>query len=149
MASHRLWNVPLRWQVPAALVLTGLLIGACVTMGILQYVDGSPLGSNWANAQQSVLDVNQSPLMQANTNSSDAVGTSDPADPADLDPATDAKLVKPLTDLVAGDRVIYAGQICQWRGWGSSMSSSMVACGDGQAVATQTYRLTPVELKNP
>jgi hypothetical protein len=131
------WRL-LRWQLPAALVLVGLLLGAGLSMGILQYVDGSPLGRNWANAQQSVLDTDNAAVMQAPR-------TVIVPDRFDLPGA--AQLIEPLADLHNGDRVIYADTVCVWLSWGRSPETSRLHCNSGQPIKVATYRLTPVELK--
>jgi hypothetical protein len=144
MSRRQRWIHPLRWrllqwQLPAALVMVGLLLGAGLSMGILQYVDGSPIGQNWNNAQETVLDTDNAMVVQAPR-------TVIVPDRYDLPGA--AQLIEPLADLRTGDRVIYANTVCNWLSWGRSPESSRLHCdADGRPIEVATYRLTPVELK--
>jgi hypothetical protein len=108
-------------------------------MGILQYVDGSPTGTNWANAQSTVLNAAQDPSVQARMNTSPQPGRDDPA--------SAAMAIKPIEDLQANDRVVYQNRLCQWRSWGRSKDTSMINCSGRRSFQTQTFRLTPVEMK--
>lgn len=73
------------------------------------------------------------------------------AAPPVTDPTDAALAVKPLRDLVPGDRVVYTpapggpGVVCAWTAWGGDIAVSTIACGDEPPFDVPTGTLGPVE----
>lgn len=128
---------------PRALLLVTFLTGALLA-GVVTWL-AAPRGDDAGTTASATGDrpatVSRSAPRTDAADATDAPSTS--PTPADL---ARAERTQPLSELQAGDRVVYNANPCRFKEWVDGIDVALIACaGQGPAFQTRSEYLVPVE----